>query len=88
MPFLRDARRRSELAFLHGGHALLGGALANETVDVTTCGAQKITRVYPGIESFAARPVVIGATGAVPAASPSPTLVVKITPATSTIGAL
>ncbi|MEP7083894.1 MAG: IPT/TIG domain-containing protein, partial [Betaproteobacteria bacterium] len=68
--------------------ALLAGALANETVDVTTCGAQKITRVYPGVESFAARAIVIGATGAVPAASPGPTLVVRITPATSTIGAL
>ena len=67
---------------------LLGGGVTNETVDVTTCGAQKITRTYPGIDPFAARAVVVAPTGAVPAASPGPTLVIKVTPAASTIGAL
>ena len=67
---------------------LFGTGAATETVDVATCGAQKLTKIYGGIDKFAARAVVINPTGAVPAASAGPTLAVKITPAASTIGAL
>ena len=65
------------------------GAISDQNVVLATCANQKISLSWPGVDSFAARVIVIKRTGADPPAnSNGPTLQVKITPSSSSVGAL
>lgn len=70
--------------------ALFGSGAFTQSMDVSTanCGAQKINLNYPGLSPFSARAIVINPIGVVPQASNGPSLNVKITPASSSIGGL
>lgn len=59
-----------------------------QNIDLATCSRNKINLQWGGIGSFATRAIVINPTGVLPAGSSNPTLVVKITPASSSVGAL
>ncbi|MBK7472329.1 MAG: IPT/TIG domain-containing protein [Betaproteobacteria bacterium] len=67
---------------------LFGGGVFKQDVNLGTCAAQKLSFNYPGIDPFSARALVLNPVGTLPAGVANRTLVVKITPTASSIGAL
>lgn len=67
---------------------LFGTEIVKQAVSLSTCSAQKITKTISGIGSFAARAIVLTPTGTLPAGKTEQTLAIKITPASSSVGAL
>ena len=57
-------------------------------VGLATCSRNKDIQTWLPLTSFSARAIVVNPTGVLPAGSSYPTLVVKITPAASAVGAL
>ena len=70
------------------GNAAGATSIYKPNVDVATCKRDKIQRTWRRIPSFATRAIVVSPTGVLPAGETYPTLVVKITPASSAIGDL
>lgn len=64
------------------------GTVEKYNVDLATCSKNKVNRTWGGIDQFATRAIVVNPTGVLPAGSTNPTLIVKITPSASSVGAL
>lgn len=67
---------------------LFGANIFKTSVDIATCSGKSNKWTWSNLEPYSTRAIVIDPTGVLPVGGSNPTLLVKITPATSAVGAL